>query len=334
MKLKVKIKSKLSARFQMAMEVQIDLSESPITAIFGPSGSGKTSFLRCLAGLDFPENGKIEFQNETWFDSRQGISIPPQLRKVGYLAQGGSLFPHLSVKQNIGYGIRRLPILEVKQRVASLLSSLKLEGLEESYPSQLSGGETQRASLARALAPQPRLLLLDEPLSALDAPSRDSLRLELRGLLKTLGLPALLVTHDRTEVHTLAQEIIVMNQGRIEQKGRVEEVFKYPQSVVSAKALGVENLIPIQGGMTSIRAEDMTLIRHSEPIPDGYSPFLGIIQDIVHEGALVRINVNHEGFPICILITQFSFEAHSFKNFEKIYALVKPDKMHLIRNTL
>lgn len=344
LKLRIRIKKKLSEKFTMSAEVELDLLESPISVVFGPSGSGKTSLLRCLAGLDSPESGEIEFQNERWFGSAQGISVPPQLRRIGYLSQEGKLFPHLNVKQNIRYGLGQLPDKEAKERISSLISLLKLEGLENHYPSQLSGGEIQRVALARSLAPRPRLLLLDEPLSALDTPSRESLRLELRHLLKHLNLPALVVTHDRTEACTLANEMILMNQGRIEQKGRVDEVFRYPRSLLAAKALGVENLfraIPLiqaknakegRGGtpLVCIRAEDITLVRNQEIIPEGFIKMVGTIKDIVQEGVLVRISVDCCEVLLYALITQASFESYSFKNLEKVYALIKPERIHLI----
>ncbi|MEO5970619.1 MAG: ABC transporter ATP-binding protein [Bdellovibrionia bacterium] len=346
LKLKFKIKKRLSERFTLEAEIQLDLLQSPITAVFGPSGSGKTSLLRCLAGLESPEYGEITFQNEIWFDGAQGISVPPQLRRIGYLSQESKLFPHLNVKQNIGYGLRQLPDKEAKVRVSSLFSLLKLEGLENHSPSQLSGGETQRVALARTLAPQPRLLLLDEPLSALDTPSRESLRLELRRLLKHLHLPALLVTHDRTETCTLADEMLLMEQGRIEQKGRVDEVFRYPRSISAAKALGVENLFRAvrsketknaekRGGenqLVCIRAEDITLTRNQEAVPTDLTPMVGIIQDIVQEGALVRIRIDCCEVLLYALITRASFESYSFKNLEKVYAFVKPERTHLIQD--
>ena len=155
-----------------------------ITVLFGPSGSGKTTVLRCIAGLERPEEGTIRYAEEVWFDAGQNISLPPQQRGIGYLFQDYALFPHLSVSRNVAYGLRGEPQERRRQRTREMFDLLELTGLEDRYPRQLSGGQQQRVALARALVRQPRLLLLDEPLSALDTPTRRPLRAELRQLLE------------------------------------------------------------------------------------------------------------------------------------------------------
>src|SRR5258706_7663540 len=187
-------------RFPGGPLVRIQLRESvddfSLTILFGPSGSGKTTALRCLAGLERPDRGFIRFGGETWFDSERRILVPPQRRRIGYLFQDYALFPHLTIAQNIRYGLRRIGKMERLRRVAEIMDLLGLHGLENRYPQQISGGQQQRVALARALVCQPRLLLLDEPLSALDVPTRGELRRQLRDWLEQLWMPGILVTHD------------------------------------------------------------------------------------------------------------------------------------------
>ena len=216
----------------------------PVTVLFGPSGSGKTTILRCLAGLERPDRGQVRFGDETWFDSARGTDWAPQRRGVGYVFQEYALFPHLSVAGNIGYGLQRMPVREKRRRVAEAIRLLALEGFEGRYPTQLSGGQRQRIALARALVRQPRLLLLDEPLSALDAPSREQLRWELRRLLVNLQTPTLLVTHDRVEAIALGDWVVVLCEGKFFQEGPVADVFSRPATVEVVRIVGVETVEP------------------------------------------------------------------------------------------
>ena len=183
----------MEKRFRGGPTVQATLAlpatPGRVTVLFGPSGAGKTTVLRCLAGLDRPERGQLRFHGETWCDTRARVFLPPQARRVGLLFQDYALFPHLTAERNVRYGLGHLPEDEQHARTRALFTLLDLEGLEARRPRELSGGQQQRVALARALAIRPRLLLLDEPLSALDAPSREQLRVELRRLLRELGMP-------------------------------------------------------------------------------------------------------------------------------------------------
>src|SRR2546426_6386902 len=218
----------------------VPLGRSHVTVLFGPSGAGKTTVLRCLAGLERPERGRVRFASETWVDTDVGVMAPPQARGVGYLFQDYALFPHLTVAGNITYAIHDLDRVERHVRLAEMLHLLRLEGLEDRRPAQLSGGQQQRVALARVLARRPRLLLLDEPLSALDAPTREQLRGELRALLRGQIMPALCVTHDWVEALTLADEVAVMAGGRILQTGSPDQVFSRPANAEVAAIVGVE----------------------------------------------------------------------------------------------
>lgn len=219
-------------RFDAGPTIQVALKRPvesfSVTALVGPSGCGKTTVLRCLAGLDVPRSGRISFGDDVWFDGPGKIFERPQQRGIGYLFQEYALFPHLTVFGNIAFGLARIEREAARRRVADLVSLLQLTGLERRYPHELSGGQQQRVALARTVAPRPRLLLLDEPLSALDATTRFELRQELRRVLAEWSIPTVVVTHDPTEVVALADEVIVLLEGRIRQQGPVAQVFVNP----------------------------------------------------------------------------------------------------------
>ena len=219
-------------RFDAGTTIQVALQRPvasfSVTALIGPSGCGKTTVLRCLAGLDVPQSGRISFGDEVWFDGPRNIFERPQKRGIGYLFQEYALFPHLTVFDNIAFGLSQIEKGAARRRIADLVSLLQLTGLEARYPHELSGGQQQRVALARTVAPRPRLLLLDEPLSALDTPTRSELRQELRRVLAEWSIPTIVVTHDPTEVVALADEVIVLFEGRVRQHGRVEQVFAIP----------------------------------------------------------------------------------------------------------
>jgi molybdate transport system ATP-binding protein len=235
------------------------LGDAPVTVLFGPSGSGKTTVLRALAGLDRPDAGAITFAGEPWFDAARGLHVPPQRRGVGVLVQDYALFPHLTVAANVGFGLGRLPRPERAARVAELAERIGIAGLLTRRPAELSGGQRQRVALARALAPRPRLMLLDEPLSALDAPTREALRGELRALLEHAGVPALVVTHDRVEALALGDRMAVLVDGTVRQVGPVHEVFSAPADVEVARVVGTENVFPAR----RLRREDGLVVLHA-----------------------------------------------------------------------
>jgi molybdate transport system ATP-binding protein len=223
-------------------DLQVELDPPIVTVLFGPSGSGKTTILRALAGLERSANCVIHFGRETWVDDKNGVFIPPQRRRIGFLFQDYALFSHLTVAENIRYGLRGLSANEKQLRTSELLERFQLQDLAARYPHQLSGGQKQRVALARTLAPQPRLLLLDEPLSALDSPTREVLRGELRHLLSSLSIPILLVTHDRVEALALGDQVAIVNEGRIVQHASIEEVFRRPLTPAIAKIVAVETI--------------------------------------------------------------------------------------------
>ncbi len=208
--LRVKISKKLPD-FILDMAFTI---RNNILVLFGPSGCGKTTTLRCVAGLDRPDQGHITMKNQLFFSSEQRIFLPPQQRKVGYMFQDYALFPHYTVRKNILYGVKKLDATR-QARYGNLLDMLKISHLPERYPAVLSGGEKQRVALARALMAEPEILLLDEPLSAVGDDIRRELQEELKKLHEFWGIPFILVTHSKSEAEYLGDEIIFIEKGRI-----------------------------------------------------------------------------------------------------------------------
>ncbi len=204
------------------LEVGLEIAEGEFVALFGPSGVGKTTLLRCLAGLEQPDRGQLTVNGKLWLDSAAGVSLPPRQRQVGYMFQDYALFPNMSVRGNLEFALRKGAD---KKRVDDLLALMGLGELQHRKPETLSGGQKQRVALARTLASEPRLLLLDEPFSALDADIRARLHDEVLRMQRQFGLTAIIVSHDVGEVYKLARRVMVMEAGRIVQRGSPAEVF-------------------------------------------------------------------------------------------------------------
>ena len=239
MSLKVDIRKDLgSFRLDVKFEAEVG-----VTCLLGASGCGKSMTLKCIAGIEKPDEGHIELDGRVLFDSEKGINLPPQKRLVGYLFQNYALFPNMTVRQNILCGLSREKDRSVKEkRLADMLQLMQLAGLENHRPHQLSGGQQQRAALARILVSDPQLLLLDEPFSALDGHLRDALKIELRDLLLQFGGAVLMVTHDRTEAYNMAGRIAVMDRGSFLTLRPTKELFADPGSVQAAVITGCKNI--------------------------------------------------------------------------------------------
>ena len=235
------------------LDLRLELGAETL-ALAGPSGAGKTTLLRTIAGLVRPEQGRVEAGGRVWLDTEQGVSLPPEERSVGLVFQDYALFPHLTVAQNVAFGGKR--------RAAELIEMLGIGALAGVRPGRLSGGERQRVALARALAREPDVLLLDEPLAALDAATRSSVREELRGVLRELGLPALLVTHDYLDAAALADRVGVIVAGRIVQLGTPADLAAAPASPFVAEFTGGNVLRgvarPAADGLTAVTLADGT----------------------------------------------------------------------------
>jgi len=359
----------------MAAEVAIDITKTfpgraPISAaltcrieqatslvLFGPSGSGKTTILRSIAGLEWPERGTIRFMSRTWLDTGSRIRVSPQQRRIGYMPQDYALFPTHSVAGNIGYGLGDLSSVDRTKRVDEMVDLFQLRGLEAAKPAELSGGQQQRVALARAVAPRPQLLLLDEPLSALDAPTRLQLRGELRGLLKQLALPSMIVTHDWAEALTIGDVIAVMGDGRVLQVGPPQEVFSRPKNADVAQIVGVETVVQghviaqadglatvsVNGttlkGLGSdaigspvfvcIRAEDVVLEQTGSGMTSARNHLVGKVSEIVPHGVIVHVKIEC-GFPLVAMVTRGALEDLSLDVGSPVIAAMKAGAVHLV----
>ncbi len=222
-----------------------------ILGILGPSGSGKTMTLQCIAGLIRPDQGLIRINNRVLFDSSKRVNLPPQVRKVGFVFQNYALFPHLSTMENIAYGIRNYPRQEARERVETLVDKMKLGRLQNRYPKQLSAGQQQRVAIARALAPEPEVLLLDEPFSALDSMVKEQLESEIMNLQQFYRGNIILVTHDLAEAYRLSTSLAVYESGRVVQCDRKEKVISSPVNRTAARLTKFTNLM--DGLITEIR---------------------------------------------------------------------------------
>lgn len=228
--------------------VSLDVKKGELITLLGPSGCGKTTTLRLIAGLEFPDEGEIYIDNVLVSSPSKKVFIPPHKRGIGMIFQNYAVWPHMTVFDNIAYGLKlmKLPKAEIKQRVSEVLELLDISGLENRYPYQLSGGQQQRVALARALVIRPRLLLLDEPLSNLDAKLRERMRFEIRSIVKKFDLTAIYVTHDQAEALVISDRIVVMNKGVIEQVGKPEEIYRNPANRFVADFIGIANFIPVR----------------------------------------------------------------------------------------
>lgn len=224
--------------FELSVDLQIP--GRGVTAIIGPSGSGKSSLLRLIAGLERPQHGHLQTGDTVWVNSVENVCLPPQQRKAGVVFQDYTLFEHMNVEQNIAYGVDKR---DRDGAVRHWIQRLELDGLGQRYPSQLSGGQRQRVALARALAPNPDILLLDEPFSAVDAHLRQTLRTQIKQLIDQLQQPVLIITHDLEDVRHMADYIGVMIDGRIRRFDHAAEVFEQPYSHDVARVLGWRNFL-------------------------------------------------------------------------------------------
>jgi putative spermidine/putrescine transport system ATP-binding protein len=303
-------------------ELSLEIQPGELVALVGGSGCGKTTTLRLIAGFERPDAGEIRF------DDRVVNDIPPSRRGVGIVFQSYALFPTMTVADNIAFGLRvaRWPQAQIRERVAELLALTHLGGLESRYANQLSGGQQQRVALARALARRPEILLLDEPLSALDAKIRLRLRAEIRKIQQDLGVTTLYVTHDQEEALSLADRLAVMRSGRIEQLGRPEDVYGRPRTGFVADFIGVSNLVPCRvvsvaaglvdwdgrrlrarlDGLTdgapvtlAVRPEKLAVLAAATPA-NGRNRVDGVVDVVTFLGATVRLEVSVQGRPFWV----------------------------------
>ncbi|MBO4312142.1 MAG: sulfate ABC transporter ATP-binding protein [Desulfovibrionaceae bacterium] len=284
--------------FHATRDVNIAIPRGQLAALLGPSGSGKTTILRMIAGLEQPDSGEI------LIGGRVVNNVPGSERGIGFVFQNYALFRYMTVFDNIAFGLRvkKAPETAIRERVTELLGLIGCSGLENRYPSQLSGGQRQRVAFARALAPNPQILLLDEPFAAIDAKVRLELRTWLREMITRLHITSIFVTHDQDEAIEVADEIIVTNKGRVEQTGSPQELYSHPSTPFVARFIG--NSIPVKdytrfryferfGPQTEavLRPEFIGIFKKGEKLQYASSAEEGVVEDIIFRGSSLEIRV-------------------------------------------
>ncbi|TDE92674.1 ABC transporter ATP-binding protein [Occultella glacieicola] len=281
--------SQVFGDFTAVDNIDLDIPDGKLTTLLGPSGCGKTTSLRMLAGYLAPTRGTISIAG---VDSTR---TPPERRNLGMVFQSYALFPHMSVADNVGFGLkmRRVPAADRARRVTESLELVGLAHLSASKPKKLSGGQQQRVALARAIAIRPKLLLLDEPLSNLDARLRIQMRAEIRRIQAETGLAVVLVTHDQDEALEMSDEMVLMKDGRIQQQGTPQAVFPAPANRFVAEFLGYENFLTDAGGATTtIRPEHLALsVSERTPAAETGAVLPGVVLDVAYRGVDVLVTV-------------------------------------------
>jgi sulfate transport system ATP-binding protein len=312
--------------FQAVNQVDLEIKSGSLVALLGPSGSGKSTLLRLIAGLEMPDAGKI------WLTGEDATYRSVQDRSIGFVFQHYALFKHLTVRKNIAFAleIRKVPTPKVKARVEELLELIQLQGLGDRYPSQLSGGQRQRVALARALAVEPQVLLLDEPFGALDAKVRKDLRMWLRRLHDEVHVTTVFVTHDQEEAMEVADEIVVMNKGKVEQIGTPAEIYDHPASAFVMSFIGPVNVLPStsrifqDNGFDSahpevfLRPQDILV----ETQPNG-SSVPARVNRIIHLGWEIQVElILDDGQVVSVHLTRDRFDELNLEPQQRVF--VKP----------
>ncbi len=317
--------------------VVLNVNDGEFFSMLGPSGSGKTTCLRLLAGFEHPSSGHI------YLHGRDVTGVPPFERDVNTVFQDYALFPHMNVGDNIGYGlmIKKVPKAERQRRVDGMLEMVRLSGYAKRKPSQLSGGQRQRVALARALVNRPAVLLLDEPLGALDLKLRQEMQIELKAIQQQVGITFIFVTHDQEEALTMSDRLAVFNQGRIEQIGTPADVYERPATPFVAGFVGTSNVL--EGAMAekltgnprrfSVRPEKIRMADGESPSPDGYCVVLGTVRDVVYLGMHTRYLVElDDGSDLTVM--QQNLETTSMHVLEnkgkRVKLLWRPEHNHAL----
>jgi len=334
----------------MLQDISLEIEDGEYFVILGPTGAGKTLLLETIAGFHQPDYGKI------YMDGKDITSLPPNRRKMGFVYQDYMLFPHMKVRENISYGLRIMEKDEgeIEKKVKELAKMLHIEHILDREPSNLSGGERQRVALARALAIEPHILLLDEPLSAMDEMLKEEIMKDLKRINREGGITFIHVTHSRSDAVMLADRMAVMKDGRIIQVGRATDIFRKPINKFVAEFVGVENIFEgearKQDGITIFTIDDMEIYSSSDMEGKCYASIRpediiiskkriessarncieGIVKGIADMGNVIRVNVDC-GMPFMVNITHESMNEMGLSIGEKIYLVFKAQNVHLFK---
>jgi len=267
--------------------IDLTVDEGEFFTLLGPSGSGKTTLLRLIAGFERPDGGRIEL------GGRDVTSVPPHQRETNTVFQDYALFPHMTVGDNIGYGLRvkGVPAAERRERVDRALKMVRLAGLDKRKPNQLSGGQRQRVALARAVINEPEVLLLDEPLGALDLKLRQEMQLELKRIQKQVGITFVYVTHDQEEALTMSDRVAVMANGRFEQIGPPVDLYERPATEFVAGFIGISNLLSRDGVKFVVRPEKLHMLLEEDAPARGMTVEPGVVEQVIYVGQATRYNI-------------------------------------------
>ncbi len=357
----VDIKKQFESNGQVSLSLDTSFTaKDGITVLYGPSGSGKTTILRAIAGIVSPDQGLIKLDEQVYFDSVKNVNLPIQKRKVGFVFQDYSLFPHLTAVENLAYGMGAGTQKARKERAQELLSLLSVEYTALRYPRELSGGEQQRIALARALAANPSILLLDEPLSAVDIGTRSRLLERIVTVQKNSGIPFIYVTHNQAEAVHLGNNLLLLYKGRIVQEGKPVDVFNAPETLSAARVVGTDNVFPGSivehnkaEGITIVNVNGCRLETSYNPLPAGTRVTVGIrSEDIivscerpirtsarnVLEVSIKKILIGDEsaeliafcGVDFKVSVTSGTIKALDLKQSDNVFLLIKARACHFL----
>ncbi len=359
--LRVDLKKQFKTNGRVTFTLDVNFSvQQGIAVLFGPSGSGKTTILRSIAGIEVPDEGRIELSNQVYFDSAAGINLPMQKRRIGFVFQDYLLFPHLTALENVGYGIKSSNGTERRYRAGQILKMLGIAGVGDRYPRQLSGGEQQRVALARALASDPAVVLLDEPLSALDISTRLRLLEEIVDVQRKSAIPFVYVTHSPADAVRAGDSALILDSGRIIQEGKPSEVFNAPRSSAVSRAVGSENVLAgtvhdhnKREGISVINLAGCQLVIPYVVLPKTTPVIIGIrsddiivsrerigqtsarnllqatIKQVVRDGQEVDL-LTACGVDLKVRITAQALDALDLQPGTKVYLLIKASSCHLL----
>jgi molybdate transport system ATP-binding protein len=361
--LSVKIRKRFSSAQASSFLLQIDEEFPPgFTVLFGPSGAGKSTLLDCIAGLLRPDEGTIRLNDDVFFDSTKRFSLPPQERGIGYVFQSLALFPHLTVEENVAFGIARKAVSEQRELIVRILSAFHIRELGQRKPGELSGGEKQRVALARSVVTQPRLLLLDEPLTGLDAGLRRAILQDLSEWNTANRVPILYVTHNREEVDAVGERVVAITDGHVRERGLPGAVLDAPRVVELAQAAGFENLltgrvvgqkaadgimrvalagdhceleVPVgsaelgQAVEVAIRAGDILLAKEAPRGLSARNVLAGTVESVEVRGAMVAVRVK-SGVSFMVHVTLGAARTLEIKEGLNVWLIIKTYSCHVV----